>query len=660
MSQRYYLCISLMAAALFAFGCQSSDSDDSNDHSSAASECNTSEDCGVGRGCVAALHQCVSIHETRNCMADLDCTIEESCVHLSDRGSDVSAAKTNYCSVRCSTTQDCIDQGRHTKCSSEIGGTDYSGGGDFCTIVPSTCGNNQLDAGEVCDYIGTGNDRMAVFADEKASCSSWQPGSYKDGGRPGCAKTCMGYSKGSGATKCVFADQPDDINGFDTCFASLLVDENAKQAYAVVNYSLTMDNATRNDPEAVEAELKKVSAAILCFPAGTGSGIVMTGSNITGLTSEVASINHSTATMNLTRDISQDAEGASNAVCVVYLQHPVKDSGTKGIFCNLAQSDNTENENLSRCLQDVLASLNQDIAEDADASQFDFTPYQPRMYNSECNINYYPHIKYSPNGSSSVNPGDDSLVELAVWDDFKALKTDKGYSVGKPEGLAIMQAGIAAESGHCSDSMLCSNAKLSLKNITTPSQECRVTKDQHWLSSAAMGTYIVGTFDEKFDEKNPSATSSLVITADGFENYNNYVLTIKGNTLSYNGKIGTEVCGTFAKDTQGKLAFSYVDASGEHIIEKDIILPKDDSNLCCGVPKPTESLFCAATENVPSSEGCNDAPECLDKTYEVIHRVHVPELNSTLKEIHIYLYDQPSKNFRFNTIRLDAVQTAIL
>jgi len=191
MSQRFFLCISLAAAAIFAFGCQSEESDNSKAGDVTAVECNTSEDCGSGRGCVAALHQCVSIHETRNCVNNIDCTIEEVCVHTSDNSSS-EAAKDNYCAFPCSTSKDCADKGRNTKCSSETGGTDFAGNGDFCTIIPTTCGNNKLDAGEVCDYSGTGKDRVPLFADENASCSSWKAGSYKDGGMPGCAKTCMG------------------------------------------------------------------------------------------------------------------------------------------------------------------------------------------------------------------------------------------------------------------------------------------------------------------------------------------------------------------------------------------------------------------------------------------------------------------------------------
>ena len=45
---------------------------------------------------------------------------------------------------------------------------------------------------------------------------------------------------------------------------------------------------------------------------------------------------------------------------------------------------------------------------------------------------------------------------------------------------------------------------------------------------------------------------------------------------------------------------------------------------------------------------------------EVKRTFVIPETVKGLKEIRIYMYDQPEKNFRFNTIRVDAVSSEIL
>lgn len=91
------------------------------------------------------------------------------------------------------------------------------------------CGNGQIDADEVCDIGKDGQAKTDddVIADGK-TCNDYQEGSWKDGGKPSCAKDCKGY----GAGTCV---SNDVAGGISKCTATVEYSADSKKATATVN-----------------------------------------------------------------------------------------------------------------------------------------------------------------------------------------------------------------------------------------------------------------------------------------------------------------------------------------------------------------------------------------------------------------------------------------
>ena len=73
-----------------------------------------------------------------------------------------------------------------------------------------SCGNGVLDEGEVCDTV---NGEIKFADDSKATCELAEQGKF---GKPGCAKDCRGYSKGSCS----------DVKPISSCKAELKKDGN--------------------------------------------------------------------------------------------------------------------------------------------------------------------------------------------------------------------------------------------------------------------------------------------------------------------------------------------------------------------------------------------------------------------------------------------------
>lgn len=642
------------------------DSDSKNDQNKGMGDsyCESSSDCAAGKGCVLALHTCVSLTERKTCLSDYDCTEEQICVRLTESSASQTEYANTYCSFRCASTDDCMKWGINTRCSTEQKGTDYNHFEDFCTKVPVTCRNGVLDEGEVCD-IDTANGNKPIFASENVSCSDWRPGAYKEGGMPGCAKTCIAFTKGSGKTKCAFADELDNIEGMNTCYASLYIDDESKYAYATVNYSIYLSNAERNaddgNDEKIKAMLDKVHGAILCSPKETGAGIVVTQENIPAFTSKITNYNlkNYAATMYIERDLASLASSyTKEGACVVYIQSGI-DASSRGVICNLAFSSNEASENLRECFSEELNSQNTDLKddEDVDLSEivYDFPIYQPLLPDNKCSLNMYPYVSFGSTKVDDSDPDlDDNLKPFMVWDEFSTLMNG-GYPLNNKSALELLLKGLAPDSGGCLSSGICTEPKLTLSkksNITNT----KLTMDQTATESQVFGTLLVGPVNEPFDVNDLGATSYLSITADGLEQHSKYHLTVIGNTRSLVTE--GEACGTFNHSSMGKLAISYIDANGETVLEKDVLLPEDESVLCCGVQSP-KVAFCDE-QPAELSDTCTDPQNCLNKNYEVKRTFALPDTVSGLKEIRIYMYDQSEKNFRFNTIRVDAVSSVIM
>lgn len=101
------------------------------------------------------------------------------------------------------------------------------------------CGNGKIDADEVCDIGMDGQAKTDddVIADGK-TCNDYQQGSWKDGGKPSCAKDCKGYGAGS----CVSNDVVD--TDIQKCTATATYDADSKKATANVSVESEIEYTT--------------------------------------------------------------------------------------------------------------------------------------------------------------------------------------------------------------------------------------------------------------------------------------------------------------------------------------------------------------------------------------------------------------------------------
>ena len=101
------------------------------------------------------------------------------------------------------------------------------------------CGNGKIDADEVCDIGMDGQAKTDddVIADGK-TCNDYQQGSWKDGGKPSCAKDCKGY----GAGTCVSNDVVD--TDIQKCTATATYDADSKKATATVSVESEIEYTT--------------------------------------------------------------------------------------------------------------------------------------------------------------------------------------------------------------------------------------------------------------------------------------------------------------------------------------------------------------------------------------------------------------------------------
>ncbi len=625
--------------------------------------CDTSEDCPDGYGCITYKRECVPLHDNRNCLSNLDCPDIQICAEESARLSP-DHCDFCYCTFACKEDNDCISAGRNTKCSTRADILNPQS--LYCTKIPATCGNGRLDEGELCDKSNNNNStnyQTVFFSDPNPTCSLWNPDStFKRGGIPGCATTCLGYSKGSGKTKCVMTSERNNVNGFDTCQANLFVDQDRYIAYANVNFTTTKKEF-----------YDRVRGTILCGPKDTGITILTTSANMPPLTGGVTPClreDECDGTITLTRDISNVAVGADEAQCIVLLNLAGAGEGTGSIICDLVYRDNETEMPVKTTLPSAMLA-NKDacvtiagqctelekttyaeLTTDEERANFsceadDFDLYEAYLAYNRCKLSNYPYITYKPK-SGSAPVVSEGLQTVAVWDKYPDLIGSNGYPIKKTDALTMLKKGLETESGNfkiLSDPT--SSTYLTLKpDSAAPTNDNRVTQNtvapDSGITTAPFDTLIIGSFPVTDTEESPLVISTdtvpyFTINTPYFGNYISRRLIIKGTT---NG---------------GNIAVSYTDGTTETFVEKDIVMPVSDAEPCPVI---------VDEETNEESLDYETHPGCIDADTESTRIFKFPDPlmtgDDSIKEVRIYLYNRTGTgNFRLNLIRLEGASTAI-
>ena len=613
-TNRRIICFILFCIS--GWGCRDEqDNPNQSDAHEAAMKCSTTADCPQGFGCLVYRHECISLAEPRNCLSDMDCTDNQICIRYAppQTETDVSSA---YCTFTCDLnhTEECIEKGLNRKCSTDTNEHDYNEHQEaFCGRIPSTCGNGRLDAGELCDRDDTG---QVIFAVDTPTCQLWEPhASFKPGGIPGCSKTCIGYTKGSGTTKCVFSSEPNDVNGFDTCLASLYIDQDTYQAFATVNYATTQPS-----------DLDSAEGYILCGPAGNTNMKILTDEDkLPEASTDIASCtgqNCSSRILSITRDLNNvtSAINKDEGQCVVYL----KLSGSKlGIICDLTYKDNPPDNMPPTGTMPSAARDDPNACVTIAGTEDDFDIYEAFLANLHCLLSHYPYVSYIP--PTSEEPPSTDATLLASWDAFPAFTTDAGYPIKAADGLELLQAGLPAENGLCVKDSVCQTPQLTLHVVGTNGfQKSSVTQ-----TAGTQGLFetlqIGGSKNDWATEKPvpPYAATYLSVNVGQLNNFRSRRLMLKGSLK------------------KGNLLITYHDGETEHLLAEDVALPSQDP-ACAESGSPEENGI----------QGCPNAN--LEGTLYFTAPDETP-----LTEFRIYVYGIESDNLNLNTVQVYAISNVI-
>lgn len=601
---------------VFCMGCRDDRDETTSEQTDTAQSCNRSSECPSGYGCLVYKHECIPLTNHRQCLHDHDCTDEQICVRYAPAKDEADTTST-YCAFTCnnSQTNECIEKGVMRKCSTETNELNYNDSSDaFCGQIPSTCRNGRLDPGELCDLDIDGH---VLFSTDNPDCKLWQPmGSFKPGGIPGCAKTCIGYSKGSGQTKCVYAQEPNDVNGFDTCLASLYIDQDTYTAYATVNYATTNIG-----------NLDNVEGYILCGQAENVNLKILTDEDkLPQASTEIAPCASDTCTsrtLSMSRDLSEvtSAIGKDEGQCVVYLRL----SGNKlGIICDLTYKDNPAENMPPTGTMPSAAIDNPNACVTIAGTEDDFDIYEAFLANINCLLSQYPYVSYTPPQGDSPDTGDAML--LAIWDIFPNFITEAGYPIKAAAGLALLQSGLPAEDGVCVTDAICRNAMLSLQVVgSTGFQKSTVTQ-----TAGTQGLFetlqIGGSKNDWATEKPvaPYEATHLSLTITGLEKFRDRKLTLKGSLK------------------KGQLLITYTDGNTESILAEDVSMPSLDPQCQQSETEDTES----------------DIPGCPDENGEGTLTFAVPD-EATVTEFRVYVYGLGSENLNLNSIWVSGISNVI-
>ena len=598
-------------------GCKDAPSDkDDHQGQDTVIRCDTSDDCSPGYGCHVFRHECIDLSNERQCLSDKDCTDRQICVRYAPAKNAEDASST-FCTFSCDQngTEECQDKGMLRKCSDETKEHDYNEHTQFfCGRIPSTCGNGRLDADELCDLDESG---QFVFSVDQPTCQLWEPKStFKPGGLPGCATTCIAYTKGSGKTKCVYASEPNNVNGFDTCLASLYIDQDTYMAYATVNYATTK-----------ASDLDGVEGYLLCGPAGNVNMKILTDED--KLPEASQDIEHcldedcTSRVLYITRDLSTvtSAVGKAEGQCVVYLKLA---SSKLGVVCDLTYKDNPLESIPPTGTMPSAAVTNPNACVTIAGTEDDFDIYEAFLANINCVLSQYPYVSYIPPESGSNPPPSDAFL-LAAWDEFPAFKTDAGYPVKAQVGLELLQAGLPAEQGICLEDMICDDAMLSLSVVGTNGfQKSSVTQ-----TAGTQGLFetlqIGGSKNDWATEKpiEPYQATHLTISLDGLD-------VFRDRRLSFKGKLD-----------KGQILVTYYDGESEHLIAEDVSMPSKDARC---------------SEDIPEEE--KQALGCPDENNEGTLQFSFPD-DVKITEFRIYVYGSGSDNLNLNWVQVWGISNVI-
>ena len=598
-------------------GCKDDPDDkDANKEHETTIRCDTSDDCPSGYGCLLFRHECIDLANERQCLSDKDCTDIQICVRYAPAKSENDATST-FCTFTCDQngTDECHDKGALRKCSEDTNEHDYNEHSQsFCGRIPSTCGNGRLDAGELCDRDESG---QFVFSTDAPSCQLWEPkGTFKPGGMPGCASTCIGYTKGSGKTKCVYASDPNNVNGFDTCLASLYIDQDTYMAYATVNYATTR-----------ASDLDNVEGYLLCGPAGNLNMKILTDEDkLPAASTDIESCLDEDCTsriLYITRDLSTvtSAIDKEEGQCVVYLK---LSSNKLGVVCDLTYKDNDPDNIPPNGTMPSAAANDPNACVTIAGTEDDFDIYEAFLANIHCVLSQYPFVSYIP-PTSGTGPHTDDALLLASWDVFPSFKTDAGYPIKAQAGLDLLKAGIPAETGTCTEDSICKDAILSLVVVgNTGFQKSSVTQTagtQGLFETLQLG----GSKNDWATEKpvEPYAATHLSVAVSDLDKF-------RARRLSFKGTL-----------EKGQLLVTYFDGTDEHLLAEDVYLPSRD-----------ERCDEAGTDEDKQALGCPD------ENNEGILQFTVPD-EAQISEFRIYVYAIGNDNLNLNWLQVWGISNVI-